>query len=113
MTTAQLARCIGVVQSRVVDIEKAEVTGSITLDSVARAARALDCEFVYALVPRKPLEDMVEARSTALAMKTVKATRHSMALEDQSVGEEEEREQVRKLAKQFADESGSKLWRDQ
>jgi len=33
-------------QSRAVDIEKAEVTGSITLDSLIRAARALDCELV-------------------------------------------------------------------
>lgn len=113
MTTAQLARRIGVVQSRAVDIEKAELTGAITLESLTRAARALDCELVYALVPRKSMEAMVEERARALAMRTVKATRHSMALEDQSVGEEEERAQVEKLARQLADQSGSILWRDQ
>jgi predicted DNA-binding mobile mystery protein A len=113
MTTYQLANRIGVVQSRAVDIQKGEVTGSITLDSLVRAARALDCELVYALVPRKPLQEMVEDRATALAMNSIKATRHSMALEDQSVGQEDEREQVKKLARQLAEKSGSKLWRDQ
>jgi predicted DNA-binding mobile mystery protein A len=112
MTTGQLARRIGVSQSRAVDIEKAELTGSITLDSLGRAARALDCELVYALVPRKPLEETVEERATALAINSVKATRHTMALEDQSVDEEDEREQVRQLAKQIAEKSGSKLWED-
>jgi len=110
MTMAQLAGRIGVVQSRAFDIEKAEITGAITLGSLARAARALDCELVYALVPRKPLQEMVAERATVQAMNSVKETRHTMALEDQSVNEEDEREQVKKLAKQIAEKAGSKLW---
>lgn len=110
MTTRQLAQRIGVVQSRAVDIEKAEVTGSITLESLERAARALDCELVYALVPRIPLETVIEERATNLAKSRVKAARHSMALEDQSLDEADEREQIRQLAKQLAEKSGSKLW---
>ena len=110
MTTRQLAQRIGVVQSRAVDIEKAEITGSITLESLERAARALDCELVYALVPRKPLETVIEERAANLAKSRVNAVRHSMALENQSLDEAEEREQIRRLAKQLADESGSKIW---
>lgn len=111
MTTAQLGRRIGVSQSRAVNIEKAEVTGSITLDSLERAAHALDCELVYVLLPRKPLEEMVTERAVALAMDSIKATRHTMALEDQSVGEEEEREQVKQLTRQIAEKSSSNLWK--
>ena len=110
MTTRQLAQRIGVVQSRAVDIEKAEVTGSITLESLERAARALDCELVYALVPRKPLETAVEERATNLAKSRIKAARHSMALEGQSLDEVDEREQIRQLARQLAEKFGSKLW---
>jgi len=110
MTTRQLAKRIGVVQSRAVDIEKAEVTGSITLESLERAARALDCELVYALVPRKPLETVIEERATNLAKSRVKAARHSMALEDQSLDEADEREQIRQFAKQLVEKSGSRLW---
>jgi predicted DNA-binding mobile mystery protein A len=110
MTTRQLAQRIGVVQSRVVDIEKAEVTGSITLESLERAARALDCELIYALVPRKPLETMVEERATILAERSVNAVRHSMALEDQSLDEAEKHEQIRRLTRQLEEKSGSRLW---
>jgi predicted DNA-binding mobile mystery protein A len=110
MTTRQLAQRIGVVQSRVVDIEKAEVTGSITLESLERGARALDCELIYALVPRKPLETMVEERATILAKRSVNAVRHSMALEDQSLDEAEEHEQIRRLTRQLEEKSSSRLW---
>ncbi len=112
MTTRQLATRIGVGQSRVVNIEKAEVSGSITLDSLQRAARALDCEFVYALVPHTSLESMVEDRANTLAKSRVKAARHTMILEDQRLDEDDEREQVMELAKKLATQSGSALWED-
>lgn len=111
MTTAQLGQRIGVSQSRAVEIEKAEVTGSITLGSLERAARALDCELVYVLLPCKPLEEMVTERAMDLALESLKATRHTMVLEDQSVGEEEEREQVKLLARQIAEKFASNLWK--
>jgi predicted DNA-binding mobile mystery protein A len=113
MTTRQFARRIGIVQSRAVDIEKAEVKGAITLDSLERAARALDCELVYALVPRNPLETMVEERASRIAKRRLKQAAHSMALEDQSVTEEAKEEQVKELARQLAQKSGSALWEDE
>ena len=112
ITTRQLATRIGVGQSRVVDIEKAEVTGSITLGSLQRAARALDCEFVYALVPRTSLETMVEGRASTLAKSRVKSARHTMTLEDQRLDEEDEREQIKELSRKLAEQSGSVLWED-
>jgi len=63
MTTTQLGQRLGVVQSRVVAIEQGESKGSITLNSLEKAAQALDCRLVYALVPEQPLEDMVRLRS--------------------------------------------------
>ena len=112
ITTRQLATRIGVGQSRVVDIEKAEVTGSITLGSLQRAARALDCEFVYALVPRTSLETMVEGRASTLAKSRVKSARHTMTLEDQRLDEVDEREQIKELSRKLAEQSGSVLWED-
>lgn len=112
MTTRQLAIRIGVGQSRVVNIEKAEVSGSITLESLQRAARALDCEFVYALVPHTSLKSMVEDRANTLAKTQVKAARHTMTLEDQRLDEDDEREQVKELVRKLADQAGSALWED-
>jgi len=108
MTTAQLAQRIGVSQPRV----KAEKNASITLDSLERAARALDCRVVYALVPRKPLDDMVAERAHIVARKRLQSTRHSMALEAQSVDRSDEEEHLKRLREQLIRKSGSELWVD-
>lgn len=103
----------GVSQPRAVVLEQAETKGSITLETLARAAQALDCRLVYALVPRKPLEMLVQERAVLLAKKRLQATRHSMALEAQSVEEADEREQLERLAKQLVEKPGSALWGDE
>jgi predicted DNA-binding mobile mystery protein A len=110
MTTAQLGKRLGVSQPRVPGIEKGEVSGSITLESLERAARALDCRLVYALVPRQPLETLVEDRARELAKKRLRATSHSMALEDQRVDEADEQEHLERLVQKLIAQPGSALW---
>ena len=113
MTTAQLAKRMNVSQPRVPGIEKAEVSGSIKLESLERAAHALDCRLVYALVPRKPLESLVEDRARELAKKRLWATSHSMALENQRVSEADEREHLERLVQKLLSRPGSALWEDE
>ncbi len=112
MTTAQLAKRIGVSQPRAVEIEKAEARGAITLDSLERAAQALDCRLVYALVPNKTLEELVEERARLLAEKRLASARHTMALEAQGVDMSDEQEQFKRLVRQIVEQSGSALWED-
>ena len=112
MTTAQLGRRLGVVQSRVVAIEQAEAKGTITLNSLEKAAQALDCHLVYALVPRQPLEDIVEQRASLLAKNRLKSTGHTMTLEAQGVDATDESEQLKRLIRQLVEKSGSKLWEE-
>ena len=112
MTTAQLASRLGVSQPRVVAIEKAEARKAITLDSLERAAHALDCRLVYALVPRQPLEELVEDRAQAKAKQRLQSTSHSMALEAQSVTGTDEEEQLKRLTKKLLEKAGSELWQE-
>lgn len=112
MTTAQLGARMGVSQPRAVAIEKAEESGSITLNSLKRSARALDCRLVYALAPRKSLESLVYDRARALAEKHLRSTSHTMALEDQSVDEADEMMQLDMLIRKLLEQSGSALWKD-
>ncbi|MEK6663273.1 MAG: mobile mystery protein A [Pseudomonadota bacterium] len=112
MTTAQLAKRLGVSQPRVVGIEQAEASGAITLDSLERAAHALDCQLVYALVPRKPLDALITERATRLAEKRLDSTRHTMALEAQTVDTRDEDEQRKRLIRQLIEQAGSELWED-
>ncbi len=112
MTTAQLAERIDVSQPRAVAIEKAEIGGSITLDSLERAAHALDCQLVYALVPRKPLEELVEERALLLAKQRLESTRHSMTLEAQNVENSDEQEQLKHMSQRLMEKAGAELWED-
>jgi predicted DNA-binding mobile mystery protein A len=112
MTTAQLGKRLGVSQPRAVAIEKAEATNAITLETLDRAARALDCQLVYALVPRKPLETLTAERALLLARRRLHPARHTMALEAQGVDANAEEEQIRALARKLLEGSGSALWND-
>ena len=68
MTTAQLAKRLGVKQPSVVAIEQSEAKATIELATLRRVAEALDCTLVYAFVPNKPLEEMVrDARAPVFA----------------------------------------------
>ena len=110
MTTTQLGQRLGVSQSRVVAIEQAETKGSITLNSLEKAAQALDCHLVYTLVPGQPLEEMVKNRASLQARKRLKSASHSMALEAQGVEAADEKEQLKRLVQQLIEKSASKLW---
>ena len=59
MNTRQLAQRLGVTHNAVVDLERSEVAGVAKLEALRRADEALDCDLVYALVPRTTLEDTV------------------------------------------------------
>jgi predicted DNA-binding mobile mystery protein A len=85
MTTAQLARRLGVSQPRIVELEQSEASGSVTLHTLQRAAEALGCRLVYVLVPERPLADVVRERAEFLAERQSAAVQHSMRLEDQTV----------------------------
>lgn len=67
MTAAQLGERMKIAQPTVTELEKAEVESRITLGSLERAAEAMGCTLVYALVPRRPLEEMVQDRARQIA----------------------------------------------
>ena len=110
MTTTQFGKRLGVSQSTALGFEKSEVSKGITLETLERAARALDCRLVYALVPSKPLELLVEDQARELAKERLRATSHSMALEDQRVDEADERDHLERLVQKLLNQPGSALW---
>jgi predicted DNA-binding mobile mystery protein A len=74
-------------RSLIVQQEKAEADDRITLKSLRAFANALDCDLVYAFVPRAGnLQELVDARARAAAKTNVLGVEHSMALENQASG---------------------------
>ena len=85
MSTAQLAKRLGIKQPSLVALEQSEAKGTIELATLRRVAEALDCTVVYALVPNKPLETTLRDRARAFARRRRAPVEHSMLLEDQKV----------------------------
>jgi predicted DNA-binding mobile mystery protein A len=85
MTSTQFAKRLGVRQPRVIEMERGEATGKITVQSLERAAEAMSCRLVYLLVPEKPLTKIMEERASQLAKKKLASIDQTMRLEDQEV----------------------------
>lgn len=85
MSTAQLAKRLGIKQPSVVAMEQSEARGAIELATLRRVAEALDCKLVYALVPNKPLDAVVRDRARTFARRRLAPIEHSMLLEGQTV----------------------------
>jgi len=109
LTTRQLAQRVGVTQAAVVDAERTESKGDITLATLRRYATALDCELRYALVPRRPLHEMVEERADRIARDQVSRVRHSMALENQQTHVENEALEIEELKRKLLEGKRSRL----
>jgi hypothetical protein len=74
-------------------------------------ADGLDCQLVYALVPRKPLTEVVQDRATQLAKEEVYGVAHTMGLEDQRPTDERIQKQVARRAEELLRGKWSNLWR--
>lgn len=111
MTTGQFAKRLGVSQPRVAALERAEANEVVTLKSLRQAAEALDCEFVYALVPKKPLEDVVRDRARLVAELQLARTNHTMRLENQGVSKQRMERAREALAEELL-RNDRRLWAD-
>ena len=51
-----MAKRMGVSPARISMMEGDELRGAVTIKMMQKAAQALDCEFVYAVIPKKALK---------------------------------------------------------
>ena len=108
MSSTELASRMGVSQSTVPDLERSEVHDTIKLETLRRAADALDCDLVYVLLPRTSLDDAVHAQARRKASRHLAGVAHNMRLEDQSVDDADASNQLDQLGARFVDRRG--LW---
>ena len=110
-TQRQQASRLGVSGATVHKAEQSEANERITLGQLRRLADGLDCDVVYALVPRRPLPEMVRERAREIALKEVGRVAHSMQLEGQRPPEERLRAQVERRVDELLRGRWSDLWR--
>jgi predicted DNA-binding mobile mystery protein A len=91
MTLDQVGKRLNTARQRVQEFEAAEASDRITLATLRRAAEAMDCKLVYAIVPKSgTLADVAEKHAREQATKRVLAAEHTMALENQAAGKLQE-----------------------
>lgn len=112
MSQRQLAARMGVSTTAEQSAERNEARGKIQIDSLQSLAEGLDCELVYALVPRDSIRGMLERRAAQLAAGMVNRVSTSMELEDQAVSEEERQSQVEELAGNLLRDRPKNFWDD-
>lgn len=84
MSMQQLGNRLSITKQSVLDIERREKEGSITIKALREAAKALDMQLVYGFVAIDGgLEEMIDRKAKELATKIVLRTSNTMKLEDQ------------------------------
>lgn len=98
-----LAERLGVNQTTVRRLERSELDRVAQLSTLQRAAEAMDCDLVYALVPRESLQGIVEKRLARQLVEHVAAVHQSMLLEAQ-LPDQHDQEHHRRMVEQAAEQ---------
>lgn len=111
MSMQQLGNKLNVSKQGVMDMEKREKDGSISIRSMRDIAAAMDMQLVYAFVPNDgSLDALIEKRATALATEIVMRTANSMKLENQANSEKRIQSAIRERAAAIQNEMPKILW---
>lgn len=112
MGTGQLARRMGVDPTAIAHFENREAAGKITMETLRRAAEAMDSTLVYAIVPKRGLQGALDAQARRVARARLKRVGHTMSLEAQEVENAETMLQETDLAGRLVSEWPRSLWDD-
>ena len=112
MSGPQLAKRLGMSKSQASQMERMEVEDRITLKQLRRVADSLDCDLMYALVPRKPIENMLRDRAREKAQQLVSKTDVQMKLEAQQLSNEELEVQIEMETERLLREMPRNLWEE-
>ncbi|MEZ5376960.1 MAG: mobile mystery protein A [Acidimicrobiales bacterium] len=101
LSASELARRMSVHRSRIGQIEAGEKTGSIRLSTLDRAASAMGCRLVYAIVPEGSYQAVIDRQSEADVAELVSRVLHTMALEGQELSPEAAEELRKRTAEEW------------
>lgn len=112
MSGAQLARRMKVSRALISNTEKAEMEGRVTINKMQEFAEAMDCEFVYCMVPKGKIETVLKERANQKAQLVLDRTNTHMALEDQALNKEQKKIELDRLTSNILKNELADLWND-
>ena len=112
MTSSNLASRVGVNQSRIIHMEKAESDGYIKISTMKKIADALDMDFVYGFVPRTSLNEMVREQAKKIALQKMERLDHTMRLEMQELSTEEKGKALQDMIDRILIDRPKGFWKE-
>jgi predicted DNA-binding mobile mystery protein A len=112
MSGRQLARRVKLSPQRIAVIEKQELDGTLTLNTLRKIAEGLDCALVFSLVPRTSLEQILGERVERVVQKRLAKAGHLMDLEGQGLALEERQQIQKEMVADLLGNPPSTLWNE-
>lgn len=112
MSSPQLGMRLSVSKSQASQMERMEIEDRITIKQLRRVAESLDCDLMYALVPRQSIDSMIRNRANLKAEQLVSKTDVQMTLEAQQLPKEKLAQQVKFETERLVREMPRDLWAD-
>ncbi len=113
MSAAALARRLGKTRAHVSNTEKAELEGGVTLRTMRSMAEAMNCRFLYAIVPNDSVELILKTRAHEKARKLVESSSMHMAMEQQSLSPKQIAFEIERLAAELLKDLPADFWNDE
>ncbi len=110
MSGLQLAKRMGSTQANIATLERREKTGNITLETLEKAAHAMNFRCVYFFIPNKPIDQLLEDQAHLAAKTQLRSVEHSMELERQGLSAEQKKRQEDDLVQELLQGSLRDLW---
>lgn len=110
LTLTQLGERLGTDAASVIRLEAREADGRIALATLERAAAAMDCDVVYAVVPRGGLTAVRRMRAERMADYLLGRIAFTMSLEAQDVGPDTRNEQREEYIRNLLEGRDRELW---
>lgn len=100
ISLSNLAKRAGVSKPTVAQAERREADGKVTLGTLKKMAHAMECDFVYAFVPKKEVKALLRDQAMKKANEILQRADTHMLLEDQRV-KTSSKERLERIAEQL------------
>jgi len=110
INTRKLGNRCKVSSERIIKIEKDELEKKLTLATIEKMAKAMNCQFIYGFVTNDGLIQTIESVAEAKAKSQLTRVSHSMKLENQQVSNQAQKEQIEILKEELLKGNIKKVW---
>lgn len=111
MSGTQLGERLNLTRNQISILERKEAAGTITLNQLQQIAEGLNADLMYAVVPRKSIEEILEDRAAEIAHSILEISHQNMFLEAQLFSKEKQHESTKMLIKELINAGGKVLWK--